>query len=257
MPGCIPLPAPQKLPFSDQAMAFIEPGITDRAKMESIFGKPDAVRNDASLSIYSQQRLMVVFLSQYGVGEWGTEHMLLVRYGPDDLVETYEVLRLGVIPGLVSGFKQGCTADEICVAYAPYQRIIVFDRPSMDLDAKLFKVNEDHCSVYLYYTDWSFLGSNLIDVCPLKETSQSYPIYEGSYFHWLAEPGRVMIGANTLHQDSGSCSTRYEFECKPGRGYFVHAHENLGIWKGNSIRFSITDPDEGKEAVIKRRMMLH
>ena len=116
MPGCLPIPLPTKLPFGEEALEFIEPGITGRGEIETIFGKPDVERADSSLSIYYQYRTMAVLISQSGLGEMGTGHMLLVHYDANDLVKTSEVLRLGVVGGSLDGYKQACASNGICVA---------------------------------------------------------------------------------------------------------------------------------------------
>jgi len=162
---------------------------------------------------------------------------------------------LGMIPSVYTAFNEGCFSDELCIVDLP-SGLAIIDRPQVDSEAKLFKRNENHCSVYLYYTDWSPLGSNSIQVCPFSDNSQSYAIYEGGYFHWLEEPGSIRVGANTLFQENDPCSTGYVFECIAGKQYFIHVHENRGIWRGNSVEFSTDNNEGGREAVLERRLML-
>lgn len=252
--GCIPVPVQEELPFSEDVLAFLEVGVTTRETVESRLGKPDAERAGSSVGVYFGYRPTALVISPVNIGTAGTDHLLIVRYDADGLLRHYEVFRMGLHGW--SGHTEVCTNDMLCVDVNAAGNLVVFDLPTKDSEAKLFKADEDRCSVYLFYTDYSGLASNSIDVCPLQNDSRGYAVNEGGFVHWTASPGLMVIGANTWQQTSGSCSFEYEFECKAGHLYFIHAHEQWHVWSENAITFSSEDEETGKQSVSERRLIL-
>jgi hypothetical protein len=252
--GCIPVPIQEEQPFSEDVLAFLEVGVTTRETVESRLGKPGAERAGSSVDVYLGYRTTAVLLSPVGVGETGTDHLLIVRYDAHGLVQDYTVFRMGGL-GL-SGRKEVCTNDRLCVDVNTAGDLVVFDLPTNDSEAKLFKADEDRCSVYLFYTDYNGLASNSIDVCPLQNDSRSYAVNEGGFFHWTASPGLVVIGANTWQQTPGSCSFKYKFECGAGQMYFIHVHEQWHVWGENDVTFSSEGEETAKQSVLERRLIL-
>jgi hypothetical protein len=252
--GCIPVPVQEEEPFSEDALGFLEAGVTTRETVESRLGKPDAERAGTSIGVYFRYRTTALLISPVNIGTAGTNHLLIVRYDADGLVRYYEIFRMGLHGW--SGHTEVCTKNLLCVDVNTAGDIVVFDLPTKDSEAKLFETDEERCSVYLFYTDYSGLASNSIDVCPLQNNSRSYAVNEGGFVHWMASPGLVVIGANTWQQTSGSCSFEYEFECEAGHLYFIHAHEQWHVWGGNDITFSSEDEETAKPSVSERRLIL-
>jgi hypothetical protein len=250
-PGCVPIPVVADLPFSEEALEFIQPGETDRATIESRLGNPSTERVESSISLYHTFRSIALLVAPAGLGELSSEHVLVVYYDSDDVVQGYEILRLGTdfLPQ-----NEVCTTDMLCIVYSS-GGLIVFDRPESDSRAKLFEIEPEQCSIYVYATR-SGPGQGYAKLCTVQGDACQYSLGDTGYLYWKAQPGVISISADSGWETSGRWLVTHTFECDAGGEYFLNLRLRHHVWGDPSVSITTDNSATGRESVSSRRLVL-
>ena len=248
--GCIPYPTvPEELPFKDEEIAFIEPGVTTRQEVQQELKWPLSTQGSDRIAIYAEARTVGGWLLGSETEPIESFHYLIVTYGADDIVQSFDVIR----------GKKGCGSDGVCIKNLGFEpwHVVVFARPKEDETAKSFPVYAEQCSIYLYETgDRAMLRINW--------SGGSTNVNEDGYLHWIAEPGPATITATGLMRFSAMLgaetdlvSASLDLDCEPRRIYFLRAAYD-GKWFGDDkLTLSIDQMETGKKLVGERRLMIH
>lgn len=265
-----------ELPFTDEEIGFIKPGLTSRGQVEAALGKPDIVRINSALAVYGRARrvagLIAGVMGKGAIAPIETLHLLIVRYGANELVEVLDVLRLGTS---TSGGAD-CTADGICVEprFKPGRtnswfwdhggsvlaKAMVFDKQESDAAIKTFEIQDDACAMYVYHNE-RLLGNR--DILVYRNAPHTAPVImnEDGFLHWKSEPGPVVVSASVIRQqESDSIPVKgemqvLEFSCETGKQYFIDIDLREG-WFKFVLEIALDDIETGIAAVRNRRLML-
>lgn len=249
--ACLVVPIHDEEPYTEEQLAFVEPGVTNRDQMHRELGQPIAVRNEGRLSIYADAQKMAFVGAGSDYGYVAKPHCCVVEYDDAGVVTDVAVIR----------DEEGCTSAGYCVkpifvsgkSEPRSDGAIVFALPSDDSAAKAFVSNEDRCGLFLYLTglEWAFKVFR-----PDKP-----PVYLDleSYLHWRPLPGRVEMRVETWNAKT---SSGYKFDCEAGENYFIHIHSKVDFFSGvlllQGVRMTWREDDllAGREFVSQRRLIL-
>ena len=259
------IPTKQKEPhFVDESVSQISPGTTTKAEVKGILGKPDAIRKNDFIYIYSDPRKIgnVLVLGPGGTGglrDVQRNHLIIIQFSNSGIVQELDH---------VYGRRTRTTKNGIFVAFAnPYNKeVVLYAQPPLDEQAKQFLWPAGKSAIYFYHqksgtsrflADKALIGHVYLDNISLSDMT------EHGYFYWVVEPGNhqiVISGYSYSPEDHVPAQTgSLSINCEEGQTYFVEQTwktERIfpsSIWSG---QMRIVDKDEGQSEIKKRRLIL-
>jgi len=271
--ACLIVPFPttvEPLPFPDEKVAQIAPGVTSRQQVIDLLGKPDIEGPGPSLALYGDDRriagVFVVVPEALGAVPIKTGHLLVLNYDENALVREAELFR----KGLFRNNSEVCTISGICIkpridSTGAKFRILdaeFYDTPENDAGAKLLSVPPDLCVVYVFL-DTNFWAGNKVLVHSVGHPSSKRHLDKTGYLLWLRSPGfQHIVASDEMHSGKPvppgkEAESKFEFDCRAAQSHFIRATLRWNWGEGkHHLELSLDDPAEGAKALRKRRLVV-
>ena len=271
--GCLILPFPttvEPLPFPEQEMSQLVPGVTSRQKVIDLLGEPDFEGVSSSLALYGDDRRIAgvfVVAPQQAVGASPikTGHLLVLSYDESEIVREVDLFR----KGLLRNNSEICTTSGVCIKPRISNSDGVFrildakfyDTQENDAVAKSFDVPRDQCAVYVYL-DTNFWAGNQVLVHSVGHPSPKMHVVESGFFLWFHDPGPFsLVASDQLHSGTpvppeSLAESSIEFVCQAQQAHIIKATLRWNWGEGrNNLDLTLVEPAEGRVALRRRRLM--
>ena len=263
--GCIAFPTFERTEFREETLAFIEPGVTTRAELETELVHDKMLvseRRSGRLLVYADFRSTAFIAAEHSNDTLGVQDYLVVEYDDEERVVWFEAHK-------GSG---SCTSTDVCVRkgvneHGPDQlALLVFAPTNEDQHAKTFGAPAGTCNVHAW-TESNFL-------CPSRGGARITFVGEGPE-QWTGFAPRGYLRWNVAVPDSGMTDATIEVthsqfawrdqppsthtvSCANGGNVFVELTPRcnlLGI-RGD-FEFRMVPESEGREAILDRQLILN
>jgi outer membrane protein assembly factor BamE (lipoprotein component of BamABCDE complex) len=276
--GCIPwpLPAPAEkdpTPFTQQDLAFIQPGTTTRAELLERMGEPVVQRRGGSLVVYGavqklgMQLVLVITVVPMAGDAAEKPHHLFVWFDNDDVVERQEVIR----------GDTGCTSDGICIGrsvakmhttswwYLSEERMtedtLVLYEDAASEEAKRAIPVDDSCLVYVYQRDQFWNRPMYI---AFDSKSSRTGVSEEGFVLRECSSGKHVLFAGMSNNVLAAAETQFALECIAGDTFFFEVdaivkHESTGLFASTYhvvVNISPVAEERAREVLADRTFIL-
>lgn len=237
--GCIPLPYPEKEPYSDD-VNNLKVGSTTKNDILGQFGEPGATYSSNSVFVYTDFQSEVVLLGFGGaVGALGEQHFLVLSFDEDGVLSDH-FIKSG------DSDSHGCIDAGWCSG--ALNRVLRLSNAEQDARAKQFSAASDQCGIYVYgHFGWLFTVS--------LDGKDMGGVFSKRYFqNWEIDPGihEIVISPQPgVNAWGWGKNPSLSISCAEGEILFI---EFKNLWSRSLEQER--DDAEGREQIKDRRLIL-